>query len=183
MKKLLLTSIAALSVLASAAHARPHINLLPPPQYDKQYDGELEMQRISTQEEIDRICKGTSHYACTLRSHNGKRCWIFIATDDVLKSQGMHYAFALRHELAHCNGWNHPPPNALKGKHFQAGDTWNEAEGAKWIVIEHFRIMPIFTRANANTPNLSWSCLRDARLEPELCAKRQEGAWAYSRSF
>jgi len=170
MKKLLLTGIAALSVLtASAAHARPQvvvdkprivttgprINLLPPPQYDKQYDGELEMQRISTQAEIDRICDGTSHYACTSRSRDGKRCWIFMATDDVLKQHGMQYAFALRHELAHCNGWHHPHPNALKGKHFQAGDTWNEAEGAKWVVIGNFKTMPILperTRILATYP-------------------------------
>ena len=160
MKRLLLAGVAALSVLsASAAHAaqQPHvvvgkprvvttgsgINLLPPPQYDKQYDGELEMQRISTQAEIDRVCEGTSHYSCASRSRDGKRCWIFMATDDVLKRSHMDYAFALRHELAHCNGWHHPHPNALKRKHFQAGDTWNEAEGAKWVVIGHFGTMPI----------------------------------------
>jgi len=148
MKKLLLTGIAALSVLAaSAAHAgqRPRVIvgkpriitttikgvMLPPPKYDKPYDGELEIVFFSNSEDVKQACFGHDDAACAARSVDGKKCWIRMLSENAMKHKGENYAFALRHELGHCNGWKHP--NSTNGRKFSAGDKWDEAEGAKWI--------------------------------------------------
>ena len=55
-------------------------------------------------------------------------------TQKVLEHKGFAYNFALRHELAHCNGWKHPPTTG--GKHFDLGEKWDEAEGGKWIAAD-----------------------------------------------
>jgi len=109
MKKALLTSIAAL-FLTGAAHAKEHIpadwyNWLPPAEYDKPFTGKLIIRRFETEEEIAQICKGTSRVACTARSIDHKTCYLFIANDDVIRRNRGSYAFTVRHELGHCNGW------------------------------------------------------------------------------
>src|SRR5262249_16144998 len=153
--KLLLTSIAALSVLAtSAGHAgqrsyvvgKPKIVttiikglLLPPPKYDKPYEGELEIRFFSNIEDIRGACPGThSEVACAFPLADLKKCWIMMGTEDAIKRRGYGYAFVLRHELAHCNGWKHP--NTTDGKRFSVGEKWDEAE--KWVAANTKTPMP-----------------------------------------
>jgi hypothetical protein len=112
MKKTLLTGIAALFLATGTAQAispGEHMTMFPPAQYDKPYDGELEIRRFSTEEELRQACHDSSIIVCTARTSDG-HCHMFIMTDDLLKVKGFNYALALRHELAHCNGWpkDHP---------------------------------------------------------------------------
>ena len=113
MKKLLLTGVAALSLLsASVAHAgqRNHVvvrqvmipsgGLLPPPKYDKAYDGELEIRLFSNVADVQQVCINShSDTGCAILSADHKHCWIFLASEDMLKRKGRNYAFVLRHEL------------------------------------------------------------------------------------
>jgi hypothetical protein len=84
---------------------------MPPVKYDKPYTGELIIGRVATQQEIRALCPEynklkTPATACTKTPHNdATRCYIFIVSDQVLKTIGSNYALVLRHELAHCNGW------------------------------------------------------------------------------
>src|SRR5262249_32274167 len=128
MKKLLLAGVAALFLATGIAHAaqRPHAivsqpkiitrtvpgALMPPPKYDKLYEGVLEIQHFSSAEDVQRICKSLggsgSETGCARIPNDHKQCWLFIANEDLAKHEGRNYAFILRHELAHCNGWKHP---------------------------------------------------------------------------
>src|SRR3989442_7646776 len=117
MKRTLLTGVAALLLATGAAHAglRPHINggkqtvryfnWLPPAEFDKPYTGKLIIRRFETEEEIERICKGSAKYACAARVADGSACYLFVGNDNVLKRNHVPYEFMLRHELGHCNGW------------------------------------------------------------------------------
>src|SRR5262249_25631909 len=118
MKKLLLTGIAALSVLsAPAAHARMQTSM-PPAEYDKPYTGELIIRRLTTEQDVRDACpkafkaSQTRFSGCTVRKET--RCEFYIASDRALKALGMSYALVLRHELAHCNGWPWDHPGGKK---------------------------------------------------------------------
>ena len=111
----LLTGIAALFLATGAAHAGPRVvgkptvrlyfNWLPPAEYDKPFTGSLIIRRLEAEEDIERVCKGSSKVACAARVADGSACHLFIANDNVLRSHHVPWAFVLRHELGHCNGW------------------------------------------------------------------------------
>ena len=200
MKGLFLAGVAALSVLsASAAHSGPRpqvivgkpriitttiVGLLsPPPKYDKPYEGELEIVFFSYEEDLLGACKGlgSGTHACTLASLDHKKCSIYASSEEFMKRKRRNYAFMMRHELAHCNGWKHPKDT--NGKRFNVGDRWDEAEGGKWVAATTKASMPslpVSTRILLASPPII--CITpDWKQEP--CAKRQGGTWAYSRSF
>ena len=152
MKRSLLLGVAALLLTTGAVHAgqRPYVEvgkprivtriihiqtgLLPPSQYDKPYEGELEIQFFKNSEDVKNICPNTAGLACTKTTSDYKKCFIYMLTEYALKHTGNAYNFALRHELAHCNGWHHP--NTTDGKKFNLGEKWKEAEGGKWIAAD-----------------------------------------------
>src|SRR5262249_28739411 len=106
MKKTLLVEIALLSVLsASAAHdgqqahvvvGKPRIitttvriSLLPPPKYDKPYDGELEIRFFSNSEDVKGACPNShSEIACAIFSADLKKCWMMALTEEATKRKG-----------------------------------------------------------------------------------------------
>ena len=198
MKKTLLAGIAVLSVLsASAAHAgqRPHVvvgkpkivyttirgAMFPPPKYDKPYDGELEIRFFSSSEDVRGACPSThSDAACASHSVDGKKCWIMMGTEDVIKSKGFAYAFALRHELAHCNGWKHP--NTTDGKKFNVGDKWDEAEGAKWVAANTKVSMPKLPALTRILPASPPVVCVTPDWQPEPCKEREsKDIWSTAR--
>jgi len=87
--------------------------ILPPKQFDRDYDGELELHHMSAQDVI-RICgpavktPGRQAIACA-RAFLGvpNRCIVFIMTESELARRGWSYDIILRHELGHCHGWHH----------------------------------------------------------------------------
>src|SRR5262249_30826138 len=83
---------------AHASHARPQMvvgkpkvvtrivpgSMLPPPKYDKPYDGELEIVFFSSSEDIKQVCPDLhTSTACTMRSVDGKKCFIKMGTAEV----------------------------------------------------------------------------------------------------
>ena len=167
MKKTLLTGIAALFLAIGAAHAgsRPQVAvgkpriitttvkgaLYPPPKYDKPYEGELELRFFSDTEYVERICKlGPKVYGCAAKMLDGKKCYIFVISEAAAKKTGRNFAFMLRHELAHCNGWKHPED--ANGRRFKVGEKWEEAEGATFLPIGTKKTMPKFPEVTRILP-------------------------------
>ena len=196
MKKLFFTI--ALAFLVLPAQARPQAvvgkpkiitrtiwiktGLMPPPKYDKPYEGDLEIQFFTNSEDIAVVCKDShSEAACAAYANDLKTCRIHILTEDALKRKGFAYNFALRHELAHCNGWKHPEDT--NGRKFNVGDNWDEAEGAKWVVASTKASMPKLPASTKILPAFPPVVCVTPEWKQEPCAKRLEGAWAYSRSF
>jgi len=84
--------------------------------YDHEYTGELTIKR-GTDAEVRAACpnKFTPNglaLGCTIRRFGGATCEIWIANDARLQAVGWarDYDIILRHELSHCNGWNHLKP-------------------------------------------------------------------------
>jgi len=143
---------------------------LPPAEYDKPYTGELTIRRLATEQEIHTICPNygdTSHYtACAKHAVNSlEKCNIYVVSDLVLKRLSLNYNVALRHELGHCNGW---------GADHKGGRKVPVDYPATMLQLPaSTRILPAYPPIICVTPD--W--------KQESCAKRLEGAWAYSRSF
>jgi hypothetical protein len=87
------------------AHA---YEIVPPKKFDYPFPGNLIITRVS---EFDAHCPrearefGDNLLGCA-RPY-GSVCKIYIAPDETLALRGLKYEDALRHEVAHCNGWIH----------------------------------------------------------------------------
>jgi hypothetical protein len=84
--------------------------ILPPPEYDHDYNGELTILR-TLEPVVYRACRsvikpGHSPLGCAQRT-GPKSCTIWIVTDQELKERGWDYEMVFRHERGHCNSWRH----------------------------------------------------------------------------
>lgn len=87
--------------------------VLPPAQYDHDYDGELIIRHMS-EREIYEQCRTAARdgygkpFACS-RAFLGepKRCFVYMMIESDLAKLGWNYNIVMRHELGHCNGWKH----------------------------------------------------------------------------
>jgi hypothetical protein len=115
-KQVLIFALLAAVCLPHSASAQQIIrkvrywSLLPPVEYDKPYTGELWITRLSSEEEIQNLCKeGKRACANTKNLPPGQvapKCHIYMLTDKQLRAKGIGgAAISLRHELGHCNGW------------------------------------------------------------------------------
>src|SRR5262249_43508125 len=118
---------AALVLATTAAHAQvSEVNrwkpVLPPPAYDRPFDGPTIIIRGDAAL-MKQLCPKTS-YPITLGCQRfltdiadavtptplGKTCIVVIAKDEILQAEGWSYEVVKRHEVAHCAGW---PSNHL----------------------------------------------------------------------
>jgi hypothetical protein len=127
MKKLLLASIAvALVSIGSATKAAEryqpnewvlHHNHLPPAEYDKPFAGKVEEFLVNDFEDLQRSCRKQNLLVlgCATR-WSASLCVIYLASDDLIRKYGWPNQIVdetRRHEIAHCNGWEHPPTPEL----------------------------------------------------------------------
>jgi hypothetical protein len=102
-------TIFALVLLANpAAAAGPRDMLVPPPEFDYPYRGELTIVDALDQEQVRAKCPGAKFtigvaLACAIRWPLS--CTIVLAPEADLKAAGLPLDLVMRHELAHCNGW------------------------------------------------------------------------------
>ena len=124
MKRLLLTSIAALLLATGTAHADEDAIMrrernLPQKQYDHAFDGEvLIIPELSQKELIDNcnlpkdsILKGRLFGGCVRHLPEFHRCMILLAEREAIRWLGNPVEEdVIRHEIGHCNGWpaDHP---------------------------------------------------------------------------
>jgi hypothetical protein len=78
---------------------------LPPAEFDHPYPGPVKINFVKSLEEIKAACKRPDASACQHRSQPG--CVITMLEHDVLRAKGGDPDTTLRHEVGHCNGWNH----------------------------------------------------------------------------
>src|SRR5262249_21078122 len=157
--------------------------MFPPPKYDKPYDGELEIRFFSNSEDVKLACSiGQEDTACTASSVDHKKCRIMMLTEDIIKRKGESYTLALRHELAHCNGWKHP--NTTNGKKVNIGDRWEEAEGAKWVAANTKVPMPKLPASTRILPASPPTVCVTPDWKPEPCKDRElKDVWSTARPF
>lgn len=95
-------------------HRNDHLRLIPPPEYDHPYTGQLTVVQARDQDHVGQLCPGVKFgpelgaLACSYADRLS--CTIVISPDAYLKAKGLHRGLVMNHELAHCNGWpgNHP---------------------------------------------------------------------------
>ena len=172
MKKLLLSSIAALFLVTGTAHARM-LTSLPPAEYDKPYEGELTIRRLATEQEIRNACPKVNWQA-NFQSHatacslvpSSTRCDIFIVNDRALKAVDMNYNVALRHELGHCKGW--------PGDH----------KGGKKVFIDVLVAMPKLPPSTKELPAYPPAVCVTPDWNREPCENREtKDIWSTARPF
>jgi len=81
--------------------------ILPPPEYDHVYEGDLTIIMVKTIEELLILCNvdGPNTLACSIRAYDKKSCVIIMVDDEVMRLRGWSSGLLLRHEMGHCNGW------------------------------------------------------------------------------
>jgi hypothetical protein len=88
--------------------------LVPPPEYDYPYKGELVVRHVS-QKEVREACpsaKYTLGVALGCAHRWPTSCHIILAPEADMKAAGYPPELVLRHEIAHCNGWPGDHPGA-----------------------------------------------------------------------
>jgi hypothetical protein len=120
MKYLLATAavLALTSVSATGAERyQPNEAILhtisPPAEYDKPFVGKVEELIAKDHEELKVFCRGLPVIGCAIRwpasEYSPAVCLIYLAPDEVIRKYGFTTELIRRHEIAHCNGWRHPP--------------------------------------------------------------------------
>lgn len=102
---------------------------LPPPEYDKPYNGRLLVIDVETTAEFTGLCGIDPAFiyiasACAGIGLTAKKfgqnvdCVIVLAPETIFARIGATRTLALRHELAHCNGWpaDHPGARSAMGE-------------------------------------------------------------------
>src|SRR6516165_5403749 len=81
--------------------------ILPPPEYDYVYEGDLTIVMVKTIEELRILCNvnNPGTLACSIRAYDTKSCVIIMVEDEVMRRHGWTTGLLLRHEMGHCNGW------------------------------------------------------------------------------
>jgi hypothetical protein len=100
------TALAAILLLACVSAGQAQY-VMPPPEYDHPFPGEVIVVRDPQDYPRFGLCR-ISHpnpIGCTRSKGKNGVCLIYIADDDTLKRYDMPYDEVLRHEIAHCNGW------------------------------------------------------------------------------
>src|SRR5262245_13351965 len=93
----------ALALMTTTALAQ----IVPPPQYDRPYHGQLTVERVGSIAELFRLCPNGVKQPIGCAFPNGNSCRIYLVPDSVIRAANSTLARIMRHEIAHCNGWKH----------------------------------------------------------------------------
>ena len=82
-------------------------DILPPEAYDRPYKGHTSIAIANSKEELQEKCNLTTAkmIACAWVDYKGT-CTIVRRDDKFLEAMAMPVAWVLKHEMAHCNGWD-----------------------------------------------------------------------------
>jgi hypothetical protein len=105
-----LAAVIAILLLPAFAQIVPNRTalILPPVEYDHQYDGDLTIKIVDTFEELYALCGTRNPYmlACSYPGYADHRsCIIIMVNDEKMRKQGWTTGLLFRHEQGHCNGW------------------------------------------------------------------------------
>lgn len=122
--KYLLATAAVLALTSVSATGAEHYQprqyvLIPPAEYDKPFVGRLEEFVVKDQQELANFCWDLLVFGCARHwpasENSPPLCDIYLVPDELLRKHGLTADIVRRHEIAHCNGWEHPEaPNPPK---------------------------------------------------------------------
>ena len=93
----------------------PTVIPMPLPEHDHPFKGTVHETRGDA-EAMGRLCPKTmTPVTIGCAKFQGSYCWIFIASDEILKASGWPYEIIRRHEEGHCNGF---PANHILARYF-----------------------------------------------------------------
>jgi len=84
----------------------PLYGIFPPVKYDYEYEGDLTIEMVDTQAEVQTMCRVNNPHILACSWQNGKSCLILMVRDEVMRERGYSTGLLLRHERGHCNGWS-----------------------------------------------------------------------------
>jgi hypothetical protein len=121
---LIVTPAATQSTSAAAVAGE---RIVPPPEYDHPFAGELTVFTARNQDEVRAACPRTQFppmgaLGCAPYIRPG-RCHIVLAPDADIIKVGFPPELVRRHEIAHCNGWHADHRGALPFEEWAADDT------------------------------------------------------------
>jgi|SRR5215467_5599230 len=89
--------------------------ILPPPEYDHYYEGDLTIEVKDTLEELYNACNNNNPILLGCSYRYAKNCVIYLASDKLMRKRGWNSGLLLRHEMGHCNGWpgDHPAERSV----------------------------------------------------------------------
>ena len=102
----------------------PWITLVlpPPPQYAHPYHGRV-VERVLPLSEARRLCGKMGAWADACSWKKKSVCYIVIPRNGPVRDLGAYR----RHEIAHCNGWEHGPGRFAGGGSYPSGGKRLEA--------------------------------------------------------
>jgi len=107
----IMRAAAAPCLIRRVAGVRAISKILTPPEFEREYEGELVIARVSPRG-LAAACPSAKpgHVVLGCARPGRGRCEVTIVNDDVLRSLGWTYEVVLAHEVAHCLGWaaDHP---------------------------------------------------------------------------
>ena len=80
--------------------------ILPPVEYDHEYDGDLTLSIVNTLEELYALCGTRTPFMLACSYINQKSCLVIMVNDGIMRRKGWTTGLLLRHEIGHCNGWS-----------------------------------------------------------------------------
>ena len=101
-----------LSIIALLIATEAQAQYLPPPEFDRPYEGRLYYEVVPGQEYVRKACPGAKFggpaLACTICFAG--ICVIVIVSDEEIRAAGHDPDIVRRHEIGHANGWpaHHP---------------------------------------------------------------------------
>jgi hypothetical protein len=79
--------------------------ILPPIEYDHDYEGDLTIKMVDSVEELRVLCDNNTPQMLACSMNNARSCLIIMVKDEVMRQRGWTTGLLLRHERGHCNGW------------------------------------------------------------------------------
>jgi hypothetical protein len=118
MKHLLATAavlaLTSVSAIGAERYQPKETVIAPPAEYDKPFVGKLEEFIINDRKELKDLCWG--RLGCAIRRLTTSEisglvydCRIYLPAEELIREYGWTFEIIRRHEIAHCNGWVHPP--------------------------------------------------------------------------
>lgn len=93
-----------LGIIYARAETRGFM-ILPPVEYDHDYEGDLTIKIVDTVDELRILCNLNQPQMLACSMSNTRSCLIIMVKDEVMRQRGWTTGLLLRHERGHCNGW------------------------------------------------------------------------------
>jgi hypothetical protein len=103
--------LVALSAPVRAKEVRKSKSILPPPEFDHLYEGNIRVKRDSAWAAPCRPISLSGRLGCAFPPDKpGEECFVFVAPREEIEEAGYAENAVWRHLMARCNGWRNRQP-------------------------------------------------------------------------